>query len=53
MVGGCGGSFARRGFDQPIKRVNVPQGYVLPEVTLKDYIQNPLQRDTQLFLQPW
>src|SRR5215469_12640498 len=46
MVGGCGGSFARRGFDQPIKRVNVPQGYVLPEVTLKDYIQNPLQRDT-------
>jgi hypothetical protein len=35
------GVFAPVCFEQPIKRLNVPQGDVLAEVTLKDYIQSP------------
>ena len=37
-------------FKQPAKRLNVPQGDVLAEVTLKDLIQSPVQPDTQLLL---
>jgi hypothetical protein len=28
--------------EQPIKRFNIPPGYVLAEVAIKDYIQSPL-----------
>jgi hypothetical protein len=39
-----------RCFELPIQRFNISQGDVQAKVTLKDYIQSPLQPDSQLLL---